>query len=127
VLHHGRDLRLLEEHALLVADQEAEVVAVLVDDVRVARGLELELRQVGRDGHHHPEDGRDRGEDAEAEEQQEQADLADAHAPARRLGRRRLRAVGAQRDDGGAVAGPTVLALVGGARRRTACAFVIAH
>ncbi len=59
VLHHGRDLLLAEEDALLVAGQDADAAAAAVEDHRRAVGRLLERRQVGRDGHHHPEDGRD--------------------------------------------------------------------
>ena len=57
----------------------------LASRITELRGAErvLELRQVGGDGHHHPEDGRDRGQDAEAAEQREHAQLADAHPAAR--------------------------------------------
>jgi hypothetical protein len=124
VLHHGRDLVLAQEEPLLVAGQHAEVVAVHVGQVRVARRRQLELRQVRGDGHHHPEDRGDRGEDAEAEQQHEQAQLADPHAAARRLGVLALAlAVRAQGDDRRPVPG----AAVGRADIRLGGAFAIAH
>ena len=84
VLHHRRDLRprcrkirfslpVSRPSALAVGGRRAPSCA--------ARRL-LELRQVGGDGHHHPEHGRDDGEHAEADQQREHAQLADAHAAA---------------------------------------------
>ena len=89
VLHHRRDLRLLEQDPVLVAGQQAEALAAAVDDDRVLRGGLLERRQVGGDGHHHPEHGRDDREQPEAREQRQHAQLADAHRDLRRLVPRR--------------------------------------
>jgi hypothetical protein len=122
VLHHGSDLGLLEEQPLLAAGEQPEVVALHVRQVRVARRRELELRQVGRDGHHHPEDGRDPREEAEADQQQEQPQLADPHVPARRLGPLAL-AVRPQRDHGS----PVSVTAIGRAGMGACGAFVIAH
>ena len=47
---------------------------------RVAAGGLLERGQVGRDRHHHPEERRDDGEHAQAEQHPEHAQLADPHA-----------------------------------------------
>jgi hypothetical protein len=84
LLHDGRDVRRGDEDPPLAAGQEPEAPAVAVDQHGVADGRVLELRQVGRDGHHHPEDRRDDGEHAEPEEDREHAQLADADVPARR-------------------------------------------
>jgi hypothetical protein len=73
VLHHRRDLVLAQEQALLVAGEDADLVAVAVQQHRVAGGWLVERRQVGGDRHHHPEDGRDGGQEADPDEQREQA------------------------------------------------------
>ena len=71
LLHVRGDLVGLDEVALLVAGEHPELVAVAVDDHRVGAALDLELREVGRDRHQHPEDRRDDREDAEAEQDAE--------------------------------------------------------
>ena len=85
VLHHRRDLALLQQDPLLVAGQAAERLAAAVDDDRVGRRRLLELRQVGGDGHHHPEHRRDDREQAQTRQQREDAQLADAQRDARWL------------------------------------------
>ena len=121
VLHHRRDLRLSEKDPLLVAGERAELVAVVVEDDRVAGGRELELRQVGGDRHHHPEHGRDRRQHAEADQQQEEPQLADPHAPAPRLA-----VLGLVCGRSATTVAPLPDPLAGPARDG-ACAFVIAH
>ena len=94
VLHGRRDLVLGDEDPLLVAGQAAERLAAAVDDHGVAGRRLLELRQVGGDGHHHPEHGRDGREQSEARQQRDHAQLADAQRDAR-AARRRWRTRGA--------------------------------
>jgi hypothetical protein len=69
VLHPGRDLLLAEEEAALVARQEPEPAAVAVQQHGVADAGLLERRQVRGDGHHHPEHGRDGGQQAEPDQE----------------------------------------------------------
>jgi hypothetical protein len=120
VLHHRRDLVLAQEQALLVAGEDADLLAGAVQQHRVAGGRLVERRQVGGDRHHHPEDGRDGGQEADPDEQGEQPQLADPHTPATR--RRPVAVLGAQRDDGRSVA-----AAVAGGGRRVESAVEIAH
>ena len=81
LLHVGRDLIGVGEDPVVVVEQRADPVALVVQDHRVLGRLELllvlELRQVGRDRHHHPEEGRDDREQAEARQDDQQAELLD--------------------------------------------------
>ena len=105
VLHHRRDLGLGDVQLALVAGQQADLAAAASRITELPWSGSSSWRQVGGDGHHHPEHGRDGGQQAEADQQREHPQLADAHAPARggassaAASRRR-----AQRDDLGAVA-----------------------
>jgi hypothetical protein len=81
VLDVRRDLVLVHEDAVLVARQLPELVLLVgvgVED-RVLGVLELDLvlevRNLGRDRHHHPEDHRDEGDEAEARGDQRDAQL----------------------------------------------------
>ncbi len=72
VLDVGGDLPRAEQDLVLVAGQGADRLAGGVEDLAVLRRLELgevvDRRQVLGDRHHHPEDHRDEGQDAEAEQ-----------------------------------------------------------
>jgi hypothetical protein len=79
--HVRREVPVAHEHAALVVGQDAEGPPLGVRERRVARVLillaVLEVRQVGRDGHHHPEQRRDDGEDAQRQEDGQQPALLD--------------------------------------------------
>jgi hypothetical protein len=91
VAHVQRDVAGVDDDAALVVGQDAERLAVRVDEHRVLGVLVLlavlEVRKVGCDGHHHPEEGRDDGQEHEREQDRQQAQLLHARAHARRLGR----------------------------------------
>ena len=96
VLDVGGDLAGGEQDLVLVAGQGADRFARGVVDLAVLRGLVLgevvDRRQVLGDSGHHPEDHRDQGEDGEAEQDEEDAQLLQARlALALRGGRRRWR------------------------------------
>jgi hypothetical protein len=86
VLDVWGDLRAVEEDFVLVAGQGAERFPVGVVDLAVFRCLVLgevvDRRQVLGDRGHHPEDHRDEGEDAEAEQHEEHPYLLQARFPA---------------------------------------------
>ena len=70
------------DHLVVGRLEDADLAPVVVVQVGVRAevlvlGPVLDLGQVGRDRHHHPEDRRDDGQGAEAEEDPEQAQLAD--------------------------------------------------
>jgi len=75
VLDVRRDLVLVHEDPVVVPRKGRElglgIVAGVPEELRVLRLLELDLvlecRDVGGDGHHHPEDGRDEGNEPEAD------------------------------------------------------------
>ena len=79
VLDVGGDLARAEQDLVLVAGQRPDRFAGGVEDLAVLRGLVLgevvDRRQVLGDRGHHPEDHRDDGEDAEAEQHEEDAQL----------------------------------------------------
>ena len=81
LLHVGGDVARVHQDALIVVEQRPDLVALVVDDDRVPRRLEfllaLELRQVLRDRHHHPEEGGDDREQAQPQEDDRQAQLLD--------------------------------------------------
>ena len=80
VLHHGRDLGLGEVDPALGAGQRADLVAAAVLDRRRRVRRALQMRQVRRDGHEHPEQRGDDPEHAEEEEDEQDAELADLEA-----------------------------------------------
>ncbi len=86
VLHVRRDLARRDDDPALVGERR-EVGPVDVGEQRVLRLLELlavlELRQVGRDRHHHPEGGRDEREDRQAEQDQRKAQPLEPRATER--------------------------------------------
>ena len=82
VLHHRCDLVLAEVDPALVARQRPDLVPARVEQQRgPRRALEaVDRRKVRRDGHEHPERGRDRGQHAEAEQHDQHPQLADPEA-----------------------------------------------
>ena len=112
LLHVGRDLIGVVQDALVVVQQRPDLVALIVEDDRVlGLGellLVLELRQVLRDRHHHPEEGRDDREQAEAGQDDQQAKLLDAAG---------LRLAGTPRADPAGQARGRRLAVASGAYR----------
>ena len=85
--HPRRDLREVVDHHVVGRREDPDRPPVVVVQVGVLQVVlvelpVLELRQVGGDRHHHPEDRRDGGQGAEAAEDQQQAELAEP-----RLGR----------------------------------------
>jgi hypothetical protein len=80
VLHDRSDLTLGQVDPALVAGQRADLATAGVDDHRRLVGRLLERRQVRRDGHEHPEQRGDDGQDAEEEEDRQHPQLADLEA-----------------------------------------------
>ena len=80
VLHRLRDLTVGVDHVVRRRREDPDrppviVVQVGVDLVSVLL-LVLDLRQIGGDGHHHPEHHRDHGQDGQAGQDREQTQLA---------------------------------------------------
>jgi hypothetical protein len=101
IAHVGRDVPVAHEHAALVVGQDAKRLPLRVLEDRVARVLVLlavlQVGQIGGDGHHHPEDRRDDGQQRERQEDGQQAQLL--HARANPLGWLRRLAIAEQRRD----------------------------
>ena len=82
VLHREADLVGLQDDAAVVRRQLAEELAAAVVEHGVPRTLELrpvlDVGQIGRDGHHHPERGRQERDEREAGDDEQQPELLEA-------------------------------------------------
>ncbi len=83
--HRRRDLVVVVEHDVIGWGEQSDRPPVVVIQVRVRRVLVLlavlELRDIARDRHHHPEDRRDDCERGETEEDRQQPELAQPGSP----------------------------------------------
>src|SRR5262249_30951864 len=82
LLHIGRDVARANQDPVVVVEQSPDLVALVIPDDGVPGGgellLVLQLRQVLGGRHHHPEEERDDSEQAEADHEDQQAQLLDA-------------------------------------------------